>query len=54
MAFDKVNVREKLGLFSEYWSPKVISELNGQHGKVVKFLESSCGTTMTRKMKCSW
>ena len=36
MAVDKVNVREKLGLFSEYWSPKVIGELNGQHIKVVK------------------
>ena len=38
MIFDKVNIREKLGLFSEYWSPKIIGELNGQHVKVVKLL----------------
>ena len=34
---DKVNLREKLALFSDHWSPKVIGELNGQHVKLVKF-----------------
>jgi mannose-6-phosphate isomerase-like protein (cupin superfamily) len=34
---DKVNLAEKLGLFSEHWSPKVVGELNGQHVKLVKF-----------------
>jgi len=34
---DKVNLREKLALFSDYWNPRVIGELNGQHVKVVKF-----------------
>ena len=34
---DKVNVTEKLSLFSEYWSPKVAGELNGQQVKLVKF-----------------
>ena len=38
MLVDKVNIREKLGLFGEYWTPKVIGELNGQHVKVVKLL----------------
>ena len=33
----KVNLREKLALFSDYWNPRVIGELNGQHVKVVKF-----------------
>jgi mannose-6-phosphate isomerase-like protein (cupin superfamily) len=33
---DKVNLREKLGLFSERWSPKIVGELNGQHVKLVK------------------
>lgn len=32
----KVNVSEKLSLFSETWSPKVVGALNGQHVKVVK------------------
>ncbi len=34
----KVNIREKLALFHDHWSPKVVGELNGQHVKLVKFL----------------
>jgi mannose-6-phosphate isomerase-like protein (cupin superfamily) len=34
---DKVNLREKLALFSDHWNPRVVGELNGQHVKVVKF-----------------
>jgi mannose-6-phosphate isomerase-like protein (cupin superfamily) len=33
----KVNLREKFSLFSEYWRPKVVGELNGQQVKLVKF-----------------
>ena len=36
---DKVNFGEKLGLFHEHWSPKVVGELNGQHVKLVKLLD---------------
>ncbi len=32
-----INLDQKLGLFSDHWSPKVISELYGQHAKLVKF-----------------
>jgi mannose-6-phosphate isomerase-like protein (cupin superfamily) len=32
-----VNLAEKLALFGEHWSPKVVGELNGQHVKLVKF-----------------
>ncbi len=32
-----VNVHEKLALFSDYWNPRVVAELNGQHVKLVKF-----------------
>jgi mannose-6-phosphate isomerase-like protein (cupin superfamily) len=32
----KVNIAEKLALFSEQWSPKVVGELNGQHVKLAK------------------
>lgn len=35
---EKVNVKEKLSLFSEHWSPKILGELNGQHVKIAKFL----------------
>ena len=34
---DKVNLRQKLSLFSEQWSPKIVGELNGQMVKLVKF-----------------
>jgi mannose-6-phosphate isomerase-like protein (cupin superfamily) len=33
---EKVKLAEKLALFDEQWSPKVIGELNGQYVKVVK------------------
>jgi mannose-6-phosphate isomerase-like protein (cupin superfamily) len=33
----KINLLEKFGLFSEYWSPKIVGELNGQQVKLVKF-----------------
>ena len=32
----KVNIAEKLSLFDEHWSPKIVGELNGQHVKLVK------------------
>ena len=34
---NKVNLLEKLSLFSEHWSPKITGELNGQQVKLVKF-----------------
>ncbi len=33
---EKVNLSEKLGLFSDLWSPKIVGELNGQHVKLAK------------------
>ncbi len=35
---DKVDIGQKLALFGEHWSPKIVGELNGQHVKLVKFL----------------
>jgi mannose-6-phosphate isomerase-like protein (cupin superfamily) len=32
----KVNINEKLALFSEHWSPKIVGELNGQQVKLAK------------------
>lgn len=34
---DKINVYEKLNLFNEYWSPKILGELNESYVKVAKF-----------------
>ena len=36
MKIEKVNVKERLSRFGEYWSPKIVGELNGQHVKLVK------------------
>ena len=33
---DKVNISEKLNQFSDYYNPRIIGELNGQHVKAVK------------------
>lgn len=33
---DTINLREKLALFSDHWSPKVIAELNDYQIKLVK------------------
>jgi mannose-6-phosphate isomerase-like protein (cupin superfamily) len=35
---EKVNLAEKLALFSEHWSPKIVGELNGQQVKLAKLL----------------
>ena len=32
----KINLAEKLSLFSEHWSPKIVARLNGQEVKLAK------------------
>lgn len=36
MLMPKVNLAEKLSLFSDHWNPRVVGELNGQHVKLAK------------------
>ena len=33
---EKVNLREKFDLFDDYWSPKIVGEINDAHVKAVK------------------
>lgn len=33
---NSINIREKFSLFAETWTPKIISELNGQYVKLAK------------------
>jgi mannose-6-phosphate isomerase-like protein (cupin superfamily) len=33
----KVNLEEKLSLFTQHWQPKIVGELNAQQVKLVKF-----------------
>lgn len=33
----KVNLAQKLSMFSEHFQPRIVGELNGQHVKLVKF-----------------
>ncbi len=34
---NKINLSEKLSSFSDYFNPRIVGELNGQHVKLVKF-----------------
>lgn len=36
MIIEKVNVAQKLGMFSDHWNPRVVGELNGQQVKLAK------------------
>lgn len=33
----KVNINQKLALFHDYWTPKIIDDLNNQYVKLAKF-----------------
>lgn len=37
MTIDKINIAQKLALFTDYWNPRIAGELNGQHIKLAKF-----------------
>ncbi len=34
---EKINIKDKLSLFSDHWNPRIVGELNGQQVKLVKF-----------------
>jgi len=34
---NKINLKQKLSLFDDYWNPRIAGELNGQYVKLVKF-----------------
>ncbi len=34
---EKVNIQQKLSLFTDHWSPQIVGELIGQHVNLVKF-----------------
>lgn len=36
MELKKISISEKLSLFDDYWNPRIVGELNGQHIKLVK------------------
>jgi mannose-6-phosphate isomerase-like protein (cupin superfamily) len=36
MTYQPTNLKQKLSLFTEHWSPKIIAQLNDYHFKVVK------------------
>jgi len=37
MEINKVNLQSKLKTFNEYWTPKIVGELNNQFVKIAKF-----------------
>jgi mannose-6-phosphate isomerase-like protein (cupin superfamily) len=34
---DKVNLTQKFSIFNDYWSPKIVGEINDSYVKLVKF-----------------
>ena len=36
MLLNKINLKEKLSKFSEYWSPRIIAEMNDYQFKLAK------------------
>ena len=36
MTLEKVNIKNKLSGFSDYWNPRIVGELNGQHVTLAK------------------
>ena len=36
MEIKKINLKDKFDSFTDYWSPKILGKLNGQHVKVAK------------------
>lgn len=34
---ERINLKQKLSLFTDHWHPHIIGELNGQHVKLAKF-----------------
>ncbi len=34
---ERINIKDKLSLFHDYWNPRIVGELNGQHIRLVKF-----------------
>lgn len=38
MEYQPINIQDKLNKFSEYWSPKIVAQLNDYHFKVAKVL----------------
>ena len=47
---NKVNLKEKFNLFNEYWSPKIVGELNDSHVKLAKLKANLFGINMIMKM----
>ena len=37
MTPQKISIPEKLDMFSDYWNPRIVGDLNNQHVKLVKF-----------------
>ena len=36
MDYEPINLREKLTIFSEQWSPRIVAQMNAYHFKIVK------------------
>ena len=51
MVQKKINIRKKFDRFSDYWSPKVIAEMNDYQFKLARVKENLFGTIIKKQMK---
>ena len=49
----KINLKEKFDLFSDYWNPKIIGEVNGHDIKLAKVKGEFVWHTIKMKMNYS-
>lgn len=34
---NKINIQQKISLIEEFWTPKIVAEMNNQYAKIAKF-----------------
>jgi hypothetical protein len=50
---DAINLRDKLALFSEHWSPRVVAEMNDVQFKLAKLQGEFVWHAQPRPTRCS-
>ncbi len=53
LAGHAVQVANALEQVTDYWSPRIVGQVNDQYIKVAKLKENSSGTTTRMRMSCS-
>ena len=54
MFYAKSKLKEKLNLFNEFWTPKIVGDLNDSYVKLAKFKGEFVCINMITKMNYFW